>query len=39
MKSRYEEISVEGNKEMENIREDSRWGGAGGIKASTIYAN
>lgn len=38
MKNRYEEISVEGNKEMENIREDSRWG-AGGIKTSTIYAN
>lgn len=24
MKSKYEEISVEGNKEMENTREDSR---------------
>ena len=31
MKSKYEEISVEGNKEMENTRENSRWG-AGEIK-------
>lgn len=38
MKSRYEEISVEGNKEMENTREESSWG-ASGIKTSTVYAN
>lgn len=38
MKSRYEEISVEGNKEMGNTREDSMWG-TGEIKTSTVYAN
>lgn len=38
MKNRYEEISVEGNEEMENTGEDSSWG-VSGIKTSTVYAN